>query len=201
MARLAGDGLSMSIQTFIGMQLSVMAVGASHLLRRFDGVVIGDEFAFDGMIFCGVAIGALQIVFAHVHVGLGGGIVQTLIEITVLDSVAAAAVKMTVATLLPRRSGYTLRSSSQVNSICRVAILAFAVTTLGVTYQAIYILGFSKIRVSRAFFPTITGMATGAAFLIALRADTKIVDLIYLANGHGFGSSFNGDGFTFPSPM
>ncbi len=94
MARLASDSLRVSIQTFIGVQLGVVAVGASHLLRRFDDVVISDEFAFNGVILCGVAIGALQIEFAHMHVGLDGGIVQTLVEIAVFDGVPAATGKM-----------------------------------------------------------------------------------------------------------
>ena len=82
-----------------------------------------------------MAIGALQIVFAaHVHIQRLVG-KYGLVEIAVLDAVAATAIEMAFAAVLTRGGANAARYGQQVDAVCGIAEQALAIGA-GSAWQA-----------------------------------------------------------------
>ena len=118
------------------------------------------------------------------------GEVKMLIQLTVFDCVPAATVKVAGATIFARGVAYTLCGSFKVNGFKRIAVFAFtvkvAVCMAGETIDV-----FRVLEVEICIFPAIANVAGGAFLLVALRANTEVVDLILLTDGYCFFSPGN----------
>ena len=60
------------------------------------------------MVFCFVAIDALEVIPPHVNINIFGREVEAFIQVAVLDGIAAAAVEVATAAIFARGSAYTL---------------------------------------------------------------------------------------------
>ena len=181
-ARLAGDSVGVGADARVGVQRLLMAVGAGHGRRLHLGA---DRNAVTQnlVILAAVAIDTLKAQLAHVDVDAGVGIVEALIQIAVLDGVAAAAVEVAAAAVLARRPAHAARRGDEVNPFGRVARGAFAIgSSVGVAGQAIDVGLLSEVKA--VVFPAVTGVTRCTARPVTLDADAEVVELVLLADSH-----------------
>ena len=99
-----------------------------NLFFRVDRVIVCDHASEDLMIVRPMTSGALHVQIAtHVDVVVLRGEVETLVEVTMLDAVAASAIEVTFAAVLTRRCTDRTRRGEQINTFSGVAEQAFAV--------------------------------------------------------------------------
>jgi len=101
MASLAGDTRQMGIDPVIFVWRQAVTVGAGGLILQVEAD--GDRPASDLMVFRLMAIGADHVLATHVDIEVLGRVDQVLVEVTVLDGVAAASGEVAGATILARR--------------------------------------------------------------------------------------------------
>lgn len=96
-----------------------------------------------------MAVHAQEIVFTHVNINTFRRKIQTFIQITVLHTIAAAAIKMTCAAILTGWCTHALRNRNQINTLCRLASGGFHISArLIMTCQTIDILGIREVVIS-----------------------------------------------------
>ena len=177
-----------------------MTVFAGDLCNRVDGVVVGQQLALDDMIVCLVAIGAKEVEPAHVNVQVLRREIEALVQVAVLDAVAAAAVEMALAAFLACRRPHRLSGGQQVNAFSRQAVVALVIDRrIGMAGQAVHVGLLGEIEV--LVRPAVTDVASHALLFIALRTDAEVVDLILFANRHRLIAPGNRDRIAFPGPV
>ena len=201
MAGLARDRGEVGVDAFIFMLLINMTLFARDLFGRVDGVVVGDHASQHLMVGRDMTVGTQEVFLAHVDVNVLVGEVQAFIKVAVLHTVAAAAVKVALATIFTGRRAHTLGRCQQVHSNSGVAEGALAVdASIGVAGETVHVIGICQGRFA-ARFPAVAGVAGHALVLISLGADAEVVDLVDLADGDGLIAPGHIKGFAFPSPM
>ena len=108
---LASDTGHVQIDPFIRMEVGRVTIGAGHLFLGRDLIIIGQQASLDLVGRRLVTVGAEEIVLAHVNIQVGRREVETLIQVTMFDAIAAAAVEVTFATVVTRGGTDTLRGS------------------------------------------------------------------------------------------
>ena len=164
----------MGVDALILVQVGRVAVRAGNLIL---GRIHRDRnhLAANVVIDSLVAVGALEVEAAHMDVLVFLGEVETLIQVAVLDAVAAAAVEVTFAAVFTRGAAHALRSGDEVYFLNRVAIVALGIEVcIGMASQAVDVLCCSEII--GKVFPAIARMTGRACFLIARGADAEVVE-------------------------
>ena len=199
-AGLAGHRLQVGIDALIFVGGVAVAVGAGHLLIGGDDVVIRQQAAQDDVVFAPVAVGADQVLAAHVHIQALRREVQGFIQVAVLDAVAAAAVEVAGAAVLARGGAHALGGRRQVNALGGVAKITLAISCrIGVADQAVHVGRF--VEIEGIIFPAVTSVTAHALLFIALAADAEVVDLVLLANGDRLVAPGHLHRLTLPGPV
>ena len=130
----------MRIDAFVLVLLIYMTLLAGDLLRRVDYEVIHQHTPQNLVILRDVAISALEIQPAHMNVYILIREVKTLIQVTMLYSVAAAAVKVAFAAILAGGCTDALCGSQEVHPFSRIAKFPLAICPgIGMAGQTINI--------------------------------------------------------------
>jgi hypothetical protein len=126
MTSLTGNRIYMSVDPVILMYRFDVAVCTIHLV----GAIYANRHrtSLDQMIGRLVAIDTLKIVASHVYVDCFRGKVQTAVQITMLDSIAAAAVKMATSTIGPCGHANALGDRGQIDVFIRKTRIAFYIS-------------------------------------------------------------------------
>lgn len=171
----------MGVDALILVQVGCVAVGTGSLvLGRVDRD--GNHLAANVVVYRLMAVGALEIEAAHMDVLAFLGEQEALVEVPVLDAVAATAVEVALAAVVTGGAAHALCGGDEVHFLYRVAVVTLGVEAgIGVAYQAVNILLRSKVI--RQFFPAIARMAGRTRLLIAFGADAEVVDLVEFADG------------------
>ena len=147
-----------------------------------------------------VAVHALEVVTAHVHVKIFVRVKQAFIQVTVFDGVTATASEVASATILPRRQSHAPGRGQQVDSFCRKTLFTLGVTTaLVMANQAVDVIGFFEVEC--LVFPAVARVTGRAAGPVALDSDAEIVDGVFFAGGDRFVPALHHDRFGLPAPV
>ena len=96
--------------------------------RRWMGPALAVSLALNLLVLGAVAVDALEVVAAHVHVHVLVGVVQALVQVAMLHGVAAAATEVAAAAIFTRGQADAFRRRQQVDALGRH----------GVTYSRAY---------------------------------------------------------------
>ena len=197
-AGLAGDAGQVGVDAVILVRRLAVAVGAGGLILLVEAD--RDRPAANLMILGDVTIGAQHVLAAHVHVEVLGRVDQVLIEVAVLDGVAAAAGEVARATVLARRPGDALRHVGQIDALRRQPGVALQVGAgVVMTHQAVDLLAVAEVEIG--VLPAVAGVAGGASRPVGLDADAEVVQAVLLADGHRLVVAGHLIGLALPGPV
>jgi len=197
-AGLAGHCAHVGIEPVVAVGGSGMAIGAADVGDVIDAHRHGA--AGDVVIRRMVAFDAGKIVAAHVDVHILGGEVHGLVQIAMLDCIAAATVEMAVTAVGAIGQGNALCRGQQIDLRSRVAGGRLAVVAGAVmTDQAVDAGGIGEVE--GLVLPAVAGMAAGAFRPVPLDADAEIVDQVLLADGYRLIMAGDMGRSAFPLPV
>ena len=200
MTGLAGHTLDVGINAFVVVKLLVVTIYALNLIFRSNQVVVCYHFAQDAVFLSLVAVGAREIQRAHVDVKIPVGVEKVFVQFAVFYSVSAATIEVAGSTVVAAGVAHTLGRGKQINAFGGIAIVGFSVKIhISMAGQTVDVGLVGEVII--LIFPAVTNVTGHAFLLVALCADTKVVDLVFLTNSHRPVAPGHIGRLAFPGPM
>ena len=178
---LAGDRTGVVVQPLVVVRLLGVTVGAVDLVL----VVHAHRDRAPGHVVMGraVTVGAGEVQLAHVDIQLVAGEQQRIVQVAMLDRIAAAALEVTTAAVLARRVAHAFGHGHQVHPFGGIPGIGLDIRAgIVVADQTVHV-GFDAKVVVR-ILPAIPRMTCGAGRPVGRDADAEVVEQVLFAAIH-----------------